>query len=443
MKPAAKTLEPRPSAGSLAALVALGVATALWSLFLWAEVVGSRSGATPFCPLGEAAQCSALWDAPFARAVHAWTGIPIAGWGMVWGLAAMGLPLLALVRLAEGSAIGALVSAVRVVAAGGVVSVFVLGGVAAAASAFCTACFASYLIVAGYAGIALFGWQHLGLPELSRGVATAASVTAAAFLLLLYPGRSTPKSASEAGRAAVAQGATLAQSAGGSANEPLAEFVNQLAPGLRQTLADSLHAYRTGIALPPQPARFLTGNANAPLRITEWSDVLCDHCAQLHETLSELFRLAAPGSFSVEPRQYPLDAACNPGIERSGGPLRCLAAKAQICMESQANAFEYAGALFAKQKTLSEADVYRLAEPFMPRARLEACVASAETSARLRDDIEQASRYKLDGTPLVVLNGRKAVAFPPFLYAMVLNAGATDHPSFASLPLADPNAHIH
>jgi len=424
---------PAATAGSLAALVALGVSTSLWSLFLWGELLRSRGGAQPFCPLGESGQCSALWDAGFARAVHTWTGIPVAGWGVLWGLAAAALPLRALVRLAEARAALELVTATRLMAAAGVIGVCVLGGAAAAAGAFCSSCFATYVFVAGYAGIALFGWQQLGLPERGQGVAQAIGALAGAFALLLYPGVRTPRSAGEVGRQAVAH-------AGAS---KLSEFVASLAPGLRQTLADSLHVHRTGIALPPPPPRALFGNATAPLRITEFTDVLCDHCAELHETLAELRRTAPAEAFSIEPRQFPLDAGCNPSVERSGSPVRCLAAKAQICLEGNEKLFEFSGALFAKQKTLTTSDVYALAAPYMPRAKLEACVASADTNAKLQDDIQLALRYELDGTPLVLLNGRKAVAFPPFLYAMVLTGGALDDPAFASLPPANPNAHIH
>lgn len=439
-------LAPRPTAGSLVALVALGVLAALWSLFLWAELLRSRSGAQPFCPLGEASQCSALWDGGFARAVHAWTGIPIAGWGVVWGLAAAALPLLALAQLAEGRTASALVSGIRLSAAAGVVGVFVFGSVAAAAGAFCASCFATYVVVAGYAGIALFGWQHLGLPERSRGFAHAVGAVSAGFVLLLYPGTNTPKSAADVGRQAVAEAARAPGSVAGNAlaaNPALGELLSSLAPGLKQTLSDSLHLFRTGIAHPVQPARFLIGEQAAPLRITEFTDVLCDHCAQLHETIAELRRSAPRGSFSVEPRQFPLEAECNAAVQRSGSPVRCLAAKAQICLEGHERAFEYTGALFAKQKTLSVGDVYALAAPYVPKAKLEACIASPETSAKLQDDIQLALRYQLDGTPLVLINGRKAVAFPPFLYAMVLTGAAMDHPLFASLPPANSNAHIH
>ena len=433
---------PRPSATSLGALVGLGVLTALWSLFLWSQLLLSRSGGTPFCTLGEAATCGALWDAAFSRGVHAWTGLPIAAWGVAWGLAAAALPLFVLMTLAESGSAATLVTACRVTAAGGVVGVFVLGGVAAAAGAFCAGCFTTYIFVAGYAGIALFGWQHLGVPDLARGAAQAFGTLAAAFLVLLYPGRATPKSAAEVGRQAVAQSTPRAPGAAPTTATPVASFIATLAPGLQQTLADAMLQHRGGIALSLPPPRALIGSAAAPVRITEFTDVLCDHCAQLHETIGEIERRAS-GTFQLEPRQFPLDAACNPAVQRSGSPIRCLAAKAQICFEGRDGAFEYSGALFAKQKTLTEGDIFSLAEPHLKRAELEACVLSADTKKKLADDIALALRYEPDGTPLVLVNGKKASAFAPFLYALVLTGGSADDPAFAALPPGNPSAHIH
>jgi hypothetical protein len=77
------------------------------------------------------------------------------------------------------------------------------------------------------------------------------------------------------------------------------------------------------------------------------------------------------------------------------------------------------------------------------RPRLEACVASPETQAKLRADVDLAARYEIDGTPLVLLNGRKGTSFPPFLYAMILTGGRSDHPAFGNLPAPNPSAHLH
>jgi serine/threonine-protein kinase len=436
-------------------LAALGVASALWSLFLWGELVLARRGGTPFCALGNRTDCTALWDSSFASAVHRATGLPVAAWGLVWGLSAFVLPLLTLLRVASGRPRPALVSAIRLLAAAGIVNVFTLLAVAALERAFCLGCFLSYVLVAGYAGIALLGWPRAGLPEAAQGAAAAASVAGATFLLLLYPGLQTPREAAAAGREAITgleQGGTSAVSpAGGDpagTGDPerdrmLQELVSSLKPDLRQALADSLHIYRGSPVIPLPPPRWLLGPPEAPVRITEFTDVLCTHCAELHETLDALRRSLPEGSFSVEPRQFPLDAECNPLMRGRSDPVRCLAAKAKICLAGNEAAGAFTGALFQKQKGLTSDQVFALAAPYLPRRALEACVASPATRERLAEDIDLASRTHADGTPIVLVNGRRGTSFGPFLYAMVLTRSRPDHPAFAALPPANPSAHLH
>jgi serine/threonine-protein kinase len=436
---------PHPvSAASLAGLAALGALAALWALFLWGELRVSRAGGTAFCGLGESADCAAVWDSAFASAVHGNTGVPVAGWGVVWGLVALALPIAALWRSAERREPGPLVSAIRFISGAGVVSVFVFAAVSVSERAFCAGCFVTYVLVAGYAGVALLGWPGAGLPDAPRGLTLAGAATLGAYFLLLYPGTHTPRSSGEAGRQALEAAASPAAGGSGSArDQALGAFVASLTDGQRQMLADSLFLYRQAPAIPPGPPRALLGPAGAPVRITEFTDVLCSHCAELHLTLERLQEMAEPGSFSVEPRQFPLDAECNPRVQRRDSPVRCLAARTQICLEGKPGLFAFAGALFARQKDLTPQTVFEQAKPHLPPAELDACLASAETAAKLRTDIEAASAHHLDGTPLVLVNGRKGTSFGPFLYAMVLTGGSPDHPAFETLPPADPQAHVH
>jgi serine/threonine-protein kinase len=271
---------------------------------------------------------------------------------------------------------------------------------------------------------------------------------AAAFLLLLYPGLHTPKAAGDAGRAAMAGAATAPAMPAGTGDPPadrqVAEMVAALSAPLKQRLADSLAIYRAAAPQPGPEPRALRGSPQAPVRITEFTDVLCEHCADLHATLAALAQHAAPGSYSVDSRQFPLDGACNPLLQpRPAESERCIAAKARICLESNPGADEYAGKLFENQKGLQTSDVYALAEPYMPRKQLEACVGSAQTKARLEEDVRFASRFDSDGTPIVAVNGRKGTSFAPFLLAMVLTGGNAGHPAFDALPPGNSAAHIH
>ncbi len=435
-------------------LTALGAASALWSLFLWAELVVSRSGGGSFCGGGKF-DCTALWNGALASGVHRLTGLPVSGWGLAWSVAAFVLPLAGLARLASGEAPGALVSATRLTAAAGLLSVAVLLAASAAAGTVCIGCIGIYLLVGAYAAIALLGWRKAGLPEAGRGWALALGCVAAAFALLLYPGLRTPKTSGEAGRRAVAAAAALSEgpaaaapSASGTVDpirdRKLEDLIGALDPAGRQVLADSLAIYRASSPVMLPAPRALVGSSVAPVRITEFTDILCEHCAGLQETLQALREHADPGSFSVDARQYPLDGRCNPTFEGGkGDEVRCTAAFARICAEPSGKEPELAAALFAKQQGLTRNAVLALAAPFTTPEKLAACLASPATRAALDQDLAAAAQFDSDGTPIVAVNGRRGTSFGPFLYAMILTRGNPEHPAFAALPAGNPAAHLH
>jgi len=437
----------------LTVLTILGALSGLWALFLWRELIRSRGGATPFCGFG-GTDCGALWDADFAAVVHGWTGVPVAGWGVVWGGLAALLPLAAM-TLGGGRWRARLVAATRLTALGGVAGVGVLLGASAAAGIFCFSCGLTYFLTLVYAGVALFG---LGSRPLLAGAGVAAGVTLAFHLLLLYPGLATPRrdadrhglaEAAERARGKATEGESRADSDGGGTASPpsaatrlpsLEAFLAELPGQLHQGLADSLQIYRdsrepAGV----EPRATALGAPGAPVRITDFTDVLCSHCATLHETLAYLRDTLPPWSFAVESRHFPLDGNCNPHMTRRGPEtVRCLAARAQICMEGTGHAFEYSGALFRVQASLTPEMVYQLATPYLDRAELESCIDSPETAAKLADDLAFAWHFEPRGTPLVLVDGRQGTAFGPFLYAMVLAGGDPEHPAFAVLPPPSP-----
>jgi serine/threonine-protein kinase len=52
----------------------------------------------------------------------------------------------------------------------------------------------------------------------------------------------------------------------------------------------------------------------------------------------------------------------------------------------------------------------------------------------LQDDINYAAQHRIEGTPLVVINGRQAPGFPPFIYAMIIAGGDSNAAGFRILP---------
>ncbi len=441
-KPATEDLV---TGGALAGLVALGAANALLALFLWGQLNLVRAGGMPFCGFAQGADCVSVWNSSLATAIHKTTGVPVAGWGLVWGLLATAFPLVALWQRTEGRSLLALVSAMRLTAAVGLVTVGAMIAASAVERAFCIGCFGTYVLVAGYAGVALFGWQRAGWPEFLRGGGLAVLGTIAGFFLLLYPGLRTPHAPGEAGRDAIARAGQAPRGTGDAGRGgDVEQLIASLDPQLKQILADSLYIHRNAQVVKIPNPRALRGPGSAPVRLTEFTDIRCEHCADLQKTIASLRATLPQGSFSVDSRQFPLDAECNPLLSsKASDPVRCLAAKAIICLEDNPKSLEYTEALFARQKDLTREQVYELAAPLVPRKKLESCVASEETGTKLQEDIAAAARVEPEGTPIVLVNGRLGTSFGPFLYAMILTQGQTDHPAFATLPPPNPQAHLH
>jgi len=428
---------PRPRVRTLHAAVALALLSAVWALFQWNELLTARAGGDAFCALASSDTCESVWDSPFASAVERWTFIPVAGWGVVWGLVAFALPLWARLRIARGRPSAACWSATLLTACAGVVSVPTLLAASLASGAVCSDCALTYLLTLAYGATCLRDLERPVIRRLARGLPLAGAATLAAFLLLLYPGMQTPGAVPRAHLGSTPGLELPWQDT--PRDRLLAAFLERLPETELQLLSQALAIYSSSSKLPMRPPRSLVGPADAPVRIVEFSDILCGHCAHLYEMLVALRSKLPPGSFAIDPRQFPLDGTCNPNVPfKADDPVRCTAAKAIICTERVHHAFDLAGEMFRSQRTLSEEKVYALAQAFLPREELSACISDPATEAKLRDDVAWGMECGLRGTPLVIVNGRVAPAFPPFLQAILLAGGNANHPLFAYLPSAGP-----
>lgn len=418
--PQRRVREPTPGALALAAVLA-GL-SAFWAAWQWRELVVARSGGIPLC-LGGGESCARLWDTPLATALEASTGIPVAGWGVVWSLAALAMPLLARVRMRAGKPAEPFWSATVLAALCGLGSVLLLAGVGLQAGLFCSNCVITYALVAGYAAVAI----HLARSAPPRRLAVGAPALAGALVLCfaaaLVPGLRTPRAG--AGSAAILEG--------GSGD--LERRIAELPPQHRQFLSDARSLYLAADVAPRmhQPRRLL-GSPMAPVRITHFSDFLCQHCATLHRELDRLLDMVPRDAVAIEGLTFPLDGSCNPYVAFvDQSPVRCMLARAMICLEGQ-DTWELEGALFESQATLNEDRIFELTEPYMPRSALEACMDSEATEARLQEDLRWAAELGIEGTPLVLVNGRKAPGYLPFLYAMAMTGGDPQDAVFSDLP---------
>jgi serine/threonine-protein kinase len=434
---------PAPGPVALGWLALVGALSAGWALFQWKQLILARSGKDFFCGIGEfSGGCDVVWDSPLATWVHDFTGLPVAAWGFVWGLVALLLPLWIVVQRRRGRHAEPTWTALLWTGLGGVLGTLVLAGVSLPFGQVCTTCLLTYLLVFVYAASALWASPPLRIEHAVSGALLSGFVVVGVFAFVLVFVGIRGGSLSGDGSSAFSRIESVDSAAVEAA---LVQYLAELSPQEAQLLSDSLDAYRHSPRLPVWRPRSLQGAAEAPVRITGFSDVLCGHCGHLFDTIELLERLLPPGLFNHEMRFYPLDSACNDSIDfESVAPQRCVGARALICMEDHPRYLEFAAAMFANRRSLTYTErVYEVAEPFISRAELAACLNDPDTQMKLRDDIAWALQHDIQGTPMVLVNGRLGTSFGSFLYAIILAGGRVDHPAFEVLPPPTPSAHHH
>ena len=411
-------------------LLGLGLAEVGLSIFQWVELRTVEAGGTAVCSINATVNCETVWTSAFAQRLGALTGLPVAGLGVVWGLAAAVCAGSLLWRVRSGRPVRPAVLPVRAVGVVAALACITLVAGSISAGALCLTCLGTYALVLGYAGVALAALPGPLPPasgEWARAVGLPATVAAVAWgiLLLFAPSRPAgtlpPRSASRSG----------------STGKDVSQFLASRPASEKQALADALaHFART--PAPTQPellprARVLKGPADAPVHLVEWTDILCPHCRHLNDALEELQAAVPQGRLAVEPRQYPLDGACNPDVPQKGDGLRCTGSLALICLEQAPDFWSLRDKVFAAQKTLTREALLTIASSgSVSRGQLEACIASPEAAAKLQDDIRYADIYNPTGTPIVAINGKPAYATPVFLYALTMASGDPTAPVLTS-----------
>ncbi len=423
-----------PIAAMLALLVS-AFAAAMLALFQWMELLVLQGSGEIFCSLSSTVDCASVWNSDFAKTAESISRMPVAGWGLVWSLAATVIGLAVWARALRQQPLSPPLWAARLLGAVGVAFCVGLGGVSFYLGHVCLTCLGTYVLVAIFAGASFRLAPGATLFEAKAGpwVWAGASV-AVAYGLLLYPAARTRVEPVPMTLPPPPKAEPVPQ-------DDLTRFLRALPPNVQQSLSDVLAQMR---ASRPQetrdfPIRRKAGHSTAPVQLVDFSDILCGHCRHLQEALSVLEQEAPEGILSTESRFFPLDAECNPEMPKDrtdGTGTRCAGAKALICLEDKPGYAAARERMFAEQPTLNKARVLQIAQEYgkMDAKSLEQCMQAPQTAQKLADDIRYAMRYNLQGTPMVLVNGRLGSAMPPFLYAMVVAHGDPDAPGFKILP---------
>lgn len=139
--------------------------------------------------------------------------------------------------------------------------------------------------------------------------------------------------------------------------------------------------------------------ADAPIRISVFSDFECPFCKMVAEQMPELLR-RYKGKINIQYFFYPLDNKCNPNMKNGMHRNACDAATIAACDEKQFA--EIHDELFANQERLAD-EIPKIAA----KHNLKGCEADEAIKTKIAVSINAASKFNLRSTPTIIINGKK------------------------------------
>ncbi len=193
---------------------------------------------------------------------------------------------------------------------------------------------------------------------------------------------------------------------------PKAQVLPQLVRYLRQQTAAKLRAQyfdrlkqQHHVSISIEPLRFdvesaghpSKGKPNSPVVMVEFSDFKCTFCRGFNSTIERILKDYGDDVRLVY-RQFPL-AEIHPEAPK--------ASEASLCADEQGKFWEMHDSLFQHQDKMSVPDLKASAATLgLDTAAFNSCLDSGKYAGKIREDIRDAVRAGVSGTPATFINGR-------------------------------------
>ncbi len=164
----------------------------------------------------------------------------------------------------------------------------------------------------------------------------------------------------------------------------------------------------------------LNANENAKIKMVEFADFLCGHCATAFPMIHEFAKSNPDIELSFQP--FPLDGECNSVIQYVSG-ASCYLARVAHCAGLQDQGWQTQKWIFKNQRNLvSKESAEKLIEESAPELslnweELKTCEKSDETKELIKKQAQLGVDIGVKGTPALYINGKKVPSgfAPPVL----------------------------
>lgn len=147
---------------------------------------------------------------------------------------------------------------------------------------------------------------------------------------------------------------------------------------------------------PPLEESPVFGNANAPVKIVEFTDFECPFCGEAQPALQEVLR-AYPNQVSLIFKNFPLS------MHRHAHTAHLAA----MCAYEQGKFWEYRNILFQNQRALKRTDLVTYAERLgLHLEPFGQCLDEEKYALKIEQDFNEGIRRGVMGTPTFLINGK-------------------------------------
>ena len=360
-------------------VLALSAATALFQLYIHAQLAATRGAYTSFCNVNSTVNCDAVLMSPYALLF----GVPMAAWGLL-SYVALAVLLYRRGRSVGGARAQASLLLFAVAAWNVGVSLYMAGVSAFVLRHLCLLCMGTYVLVAAAAFLA-WSLARIDVGASGREVLPAQRALAGGVAIL-------------AGVAILGAIQLAARPISGATMTPDevtardAEFYDWFT---RRPVTKDLPA-----------ARHSKGPADAPITIIEFSDFECPACAMAFRDLHDLAD-QHPELVRIVFHHFPLDSECNAKVPSRLHKSACQAAIASECAARAGKFWEFHDLLFDGQDRLGRDDLVTKAVGLgIDRDTFVTCLDDPAVRALVKADTDAGAKLGVQSTPTLVINGR-------------------------------------
>lgn len=361
----------------------LGVIVSAYTTYhhLQVKVLGVTDA---FCNISDTISCDRIAQSVYSE----FMGIPVGAWGLGYFVACLGV----LWASRSGKSARNHLHTYLFLVAIGVLACIALAGISAfVLKALCPSCFAVYAICLGQAVVLFFKRKQVPMPVDLLGLVTGGGTAVLSVALTLVSFNLLKPTLTPSAQAPKPGGASLEGQAGLMVLPNVAD------------IPLNLSAY-SGLG-----EDYRRGGESPKVTITEFADFQCPACQAVAVQLHRLVDEFGPRVMSVF-KNYPLDPACNSAITQKFHEHACNAAILARCAGQYGKFWAFHDRVYEKQSEMTGPLMRTWAEEIgLTGAQIDACMASKDILAKIKDDVDLANKLGIEGTPTVYLNGRKYV----------------------------------